>query len=88
MEHKELEKILKALANRRRLAIVKVLKNVHEAHVGYIADEISLSFKATSRHLVTMERAGVLEKVQRDKQVFYLLAEPAKFCIVNIIKEV
>jgi len=87
MEHKDLEKVLKALANRRRLAIVKVLKDMREAHVGYIADEINLSFTTTSRHLVIMERAGVLEKTQRDKQVFYRLAEPAKFCIINIIKE-
>ena len=87
MEHKKLEKILKALANRRRLAIVNILKNVHEAYVGYVAEKIGLSFAATSRHLVIMERAGVLEKTQRDKKVFYRLAEPMESCIAKIIKE-
>jgi ArsR family transcriptional regulator len=87
MEHKELEKILKALANRRRLAIVRALKDAREAHVGDVAWEIHLSFAATSRHLVIMERAGILEKTQRDKKVFYRLAQPAKFCIANVIGE-
>ena len=48
---KEAEKILKALANARRLAIVKYLRKEKEATVGDIAEAIKLSFKATSKHL-------------------------------------
>lgn len=72
---RRLEKILKALANRRRLFILSYLKRNSEAHVGRIARELKLSFRATSRHLVQLERAGVLEKDQRNKEVFYRLAK-------------
>ena len=50
-KEKELEWILKALANRRRLGILRVLKQNREATVGDIAAEIRLSFRSTSKHL-------------------------------------
>ena len=75
---KELERNLKALANRRRLAILKYLKESHEAPVGDIAAQINLSFKATSRHLTVLLAADIVEKEQRSSQVFYRLASPAK----------
>lgn len=75
---KELERNLKALANRRRLAILKYLKENREASVGDIATKINLSFKATSRHLSVLSSADILEKDQRSSQVFYRLASPAR----------
>jgi DNA-binding transcriptional ArsR family regulator len=71
---KQIEKILKALANRRRLAIVKYLKRVREATVGEIAEEIKLSFKATSKHLGVLASADIVEKEQRSLQMWYCLA--------------
>ena len=59
---KDLEKILKAFANRRRLAIVKYLKKNGEAPVSKIAGEIKLSFKATSKHLGILTAADILEE--------------------------
>ena len=73
---RELEKILKALANRRRLAILKYLKEYKEASVGEIAGAIRLSFKSTSRHLGVLAAVDVLEKDQRSLQVFYRIAAP------------
>ena len=75
---KETERILKALANKRRLAIVKYLKNNREATVGDIADEINLSFKATSKHLGILSIADILEKEQHSLQVHYRLAGSQK----------
>ena len=75
---KELEKNLKALANRRRLAILKYLKENHEAPVGDIAAEINLSFKSTSRHLGVLAAADIVEKNQQSSQVFYRIASPSK----------
>ena len=72
------EKIFKALANRRRLAILVNLKREREMTVGHIALRIKLSFTATSRHLVILERAGILEKEQRNKEVFYRIAIPSQ----------
>lgn len=76
---KEYEKILKALANRRRLQIVKLLKDKKEANVGKIADEIKLSFKATSKHLSVLSGADIVTKEQRSLSAYYSLEQkPAK----------
>ena len=71
MKEKELERIMKALANRRRLAILKFLKEEKETSVGDIAEEIRLSFKATSKHLGILSGAGILDREQRSLQMFY-----------------
>lgn len=69
---REEERILKALANKRRLSIVRFLRK-GEGSVGDIADEIKLSFKATSKHLAILYAANVVEKEQRSLQMFYKL---------------
>lgn len=68
------ERILKALANRRRLAIVRYLKRKKHAVVGEIADEIKLSFKATSKHLGVLYAAEIVEREQQSLQMVYQLA--------------
>lgn len=75
---KKLEKILKALANRRRLAILKYLKENKKAPVAEIAHEIDLSFKATSKHLGILLSVDILEKDQINLQMFYYLSEKQK----------
>lgn len=67
------EKILKALANRRRLAIVQFLNGKHHASVGDIAEHIRLSFAATSRHLRTLAAADLIENEQVNTTVNYFL---------------
>lgn len=80
--HKELERILKALANRRRLAILQFIHKKKEVSVGNIAEAIRLSFKATSKHLAVLSGADVLEKEQQGTRMIYRLAtnmpEPAR----------
>ncbi len=67
----EYEKVFKALANKRRLEIIKFLSEKSEATVGEIAKKIKLSIKATSKHLIILANAEVLEKDQRNLLVFY-----------------
>jgi len=69
-----IERILKALANRRRLAIIKHLKKEKEAVVGDISEEIKLSFKSTSKHLSVLLAANIVEKEQRSLQMHYRLS--------------
>ena len=76
MEHKILERELKALANKRRLAILKFLKKNKEASVGGIAQAIKLSFKSTSRHLAVLSGADILNKNQKGLEVYYQIASP------------
>lgn len=78
MKPRELERTLKALANLRRLGILGYLKKEREASVGDIAEEIGLSFKATSKHLGILSAADLVEKEQQSKVVFYRLASEQK----------
>jgi len=73
---KEYEKTLKALANRRRLQILKYLKDKKQATVSAIAEHIKLSFKSTSKHLAVLFGAGIVDKEQKSLSMFYSIAEP------------
>lgn len=74
MKEKELEKIFKALANKRRLSILKYLKLKGKKSVGDIAEEIKLSFKATSKHLMILAHADIVDKEQVSLTVLYSLS--------------
>ena len=82
---KELERNLKAFANRRRLAILVHLKKNREAKVGDIAVAIKLSFKATSKHLAILANVNAVEKEQRSTEVFYSLASRQTFPANHIL---
>lgn len=85
---REHEKILKALANKRRLQIVKFLKEKKEANVGEISDHIKLSFKATSKHLAVLSGADIVEKEQRSLACYYSLAPklmPIAHAVISIV---
>ena len=70
------ERVLKALANRRRLSIFLYLQRVERAPVGFIAKEIRLSLKATSKHLGIMYAADLVDKEQIALSVVYRLKTP------------
>jgi len=72
---KELEKQYKALANRRRLAILKYLKARQKASVGEIAKEIKLRIKSTSKHLRVLAGVDFVDNEQQSLHVFYFLPE-------------
>ena len=76
MKEVELERQLKVLANRRRIAILNLLRKRKEMSVSDIAEAIRLSFTSTSKHLTMLERAGFVEKEQRSLNVFYRIATP------------
>ena len=74
MNEKDLLKILKALANKRRVEILRFLKKRKTASVGNIANTIKLSFTSTSKHLNILYIAGIIEREQRSLQIFYRLS--------------
>ncbi len=74
MELKELERPLKALANKRRLAILRYLKKHGEANVTEIAEVIKLSVKSTSRHLAVLFAADLVDRRQMSLEVYYWCA--------------
>lgn len=82
---KQLEKTLKAISNRRRLAIAKFLKDSGASSVGEIAREIKLSFKSTSRHLGLLAAADIVDKEQKGLTVFYSLSKDQKPIIKSLL---
>ncbi|TSC57705.1 MAG: hypothetical protein Greene041679_269 [Parcubacteria group bacterium Greene0416_79] len=87
-DHKRLERILKASANRRRFRILAFLKRENEAAVGAVAEHIHLSFKSTSRHLAVLYSAELVERTQRSSEVFYRLSETLHPTVREILKHV
>ncbi|MEK9158792.1 MAG: metalloregulator ArsR/SmtB family transcription factor [Patescibacteria group bacterium] len=81
---KQMEKTLKAMANHRRLAIAKFLKDNGASSVGEIAREIKLSFKSTSRHLGLLSAADIVDKEQKGLTVFYFLSKDQKPVIKSL----
>jgi len=82
---KQTEKTLKALANRRRLAIIKYLDKNTKATVGDIAQEIKLSFKATSKHLIILLNADILDREQINLQMCYRLNKPLSSIVKSVL---
>ncbi len=70
---KNLERIIKALANGRRMAIVRYLGKHKGSTVGDIARNIKLSFKSTSKHLAILYAAELVDKEQTSILVKYFL---------------
>ncbi|HEY4489976.1 MAG TPA: metalloregulator ArsR/SmtB family transcription factor [Candidatus Paceibacterota bacterium] len=84
---KQLEKILKAIGNKRRLAILSYLKKNNEATVGEIAGAIKLSFSATSRHLLILFNVDIVDKEQRSLEMYYSLSKKLERIASKIIEE-
>lgn len=82
----KVEQILKSIANKKRLEILKFLKRRKEAIVVDISDAIHLSFRSTSKHLIQLHRVGIIERTQKSKFVYYtisqILYDFAKFTFV------
>ena len=82
----EYEKVLKALANRRRLSILKYLKEKKEATVGELAAKIKLSFKSTSKHMAVLSAADIVEKDQKNLSMFYYISSKQSPVSKNILE--
>lgn len=65
--------VFRALANINRLKIIKMLFDGRRMNVTEIADELKISFKATSNHLALLRNLDVLEAQGTAGHVFYSL---------------
>lgn len=85
MEINQTEKILKALANRRRLKIVKYLYQNKKATVTELAGHLKLSFKSTSKHLGVLRGANIIDSEQISLAKYYYLTTPTALFVKNIL---
>ena len=59
---KKIEKTFKALANYKRLEILKILTKTKTASVSELSEKIKTSLKSTSKHLLVLYHGDFLEK--------------------------
>ena len=76
--HKELEWILKGVANHRRLQIAELLQKEPELSVSEIAERITIDFRTASEHLRKLAIAGVIMKRHEGASVRHALTNRGK----------
>ncbi len=78
---------MKALANHRRIMIIRYVYKNKNATVGNLAEHLKLSFKSTSKHLGVLKSAEILDGEQKGLSVLYTISEPIhpiiKFLVSN-----
>jgi DNA-binding transcriptional ArsR family regulator len=63
--------VFRTLSNINRLKIIKMLSGGRKMTVGQIAENLKISFKATSNHLAMLKNLDVLEAQGAVGHVFY-----------------
>lgn len=65
--------IFKALSNINRVRIIKILLDRGRLSVSEIAEELDISLKATSKHLIILHNLDVLSNKGKNNRVEYWL---------------
>lgn len=82
------ERIFKALANRRRLAIVKLLKKQPRVAVGDIASHLKVSMPTTSKHLSILAAADIVDYERVSLVIYYSLVERPSAIMRDVLKNI
>ena len=82
------ERTLKALANRRRLAILAYLARRPEASVQDIADATRQGYKGTSNNLARLRAAYLVRTENKETYIYYRLAPNLPEYIRKIIEAI
>jgi ArsR family transcriptional regulator, virulence genes transcriptional regulator len=73
---KNVEKILRTIANGRRLMILCKLAEWGEGNVSAIAEAIGLSQSAVSQHLARLRAEGLVTFKRQSQTLWYRIADP------------
>lgn len=79
--------LLRTLASRHRLRILHLLGS-HSMGVNDLAHELELSQAATSQHLGTMRRAGLVESIRDGRNQRYQVSDPQILAACALMQEV
>ena len=83
----EAAKLLRALANERRLAILCRLSG-GELSVGELQDHVGLSQSALSQHLARLRDDELVATRKEGQTVFYRIADPAAVRVIERLVEI
>ena len=85
MDTKELEKIFKIFASKRRLDIINLLRRKEAISLNEIAREIKLSLKSTSKHLRILYSVDIVEREYKNLEIYYKLADAQNAFLKKVI---
>lgn len=83
----EAARLLRALANERRLMILCQLAE-GERSVGQIQPLVGLSQSALSQHLAVLRDEGIVAARREAQTVWYRIADPAALKVVGVLAEI
>jgi len=86
MTDKELEKLHKALANRRRVALMRYLHTKKDADLATLSGHLKLGYKSTSKHLIQLAAAGMVDKDTRSGIVYFSLSKTIPTLAAHTLK--
>ena len=80
-------RLLKAIANQRRLLILCELVG-GEAPVGVLAEAVGLSQSALSQHLAKLRQQKLLATRRKAQSIFYRISDPKVAKLLGTLKEI
>lgn len=84
----EAAQMLRLLANERRLLLLCMLIAEGEAHVGRLAERVSLSQPAVSQHLAKLREDGLVATRRTGTTIHYRIADPRVAKLIATLKDV
>lgn len=81
-------RLLKLLANERRLLLLCKLADAGEMSVGALAEAVGLSQSALSQHLALMRDQGLVAFRREGQTLHYSIADPAAARFLTTLKEI
>jgi DNA-binding transcriptional ArsR family regulator len=81
-------RLLKLLANEKRLVVLCFLATRGEMPVGALAEALNLSQSALSQHLAKLRRDGLVQFRRESQTLHYRLADPRAVRVLVVLKEI
>ena len=83
----EAARLLRLLANEKRLLVLCHLVGAGEMKVGDLADSVGLSQSALSQHLAKMREDGLVATRREAQTIYYRLAEPKAARLLEVLRD-
>ena len=84
----EAARLLKPLANEKRLLILCFLATRGEMPVGALVEALGLSQSALSQHLAKLRRDGLVHFRRESQTLHYRLADPRAVRVLAVLKDI
>lgn len=83
----EAARMLRLLANERRLLVLCHLAGEGETTVGALAEAVGLSQPALSQHLALLREDGLVATRRESQAMFYRLADPKAARLLEVLRD-